>query len=609
MAAKRSTPASGTDALIGQTIGSHYTLQRFLGRGARGVSFLATHRTLHRTVIIQLLSAGWADEKAAVARFEEKAKALAQLEHPNIAAVHDSGHDPGRVWIAVEFVEGEPLSEYIRRRGRLQLEAFVPVAAQILKGLGGAHARQVIHRDLKASNVLLVEEQGRANYVKLLELGIQALLDGPPDADEEAPPVGEPAYLAPEVIMNKPADARADVYAVGVLFYQMLAGRLPFEGESAKDVLHKQVNDKPTPLGQVLPQGHNVPEGLIELIHDCLAKNPDNRPNDANEIVERMIDCVPATMFRLPVASPRFKSAASMAGDADAPARARAASLAAAVEASGPRPVAPMAPIEPEAATQPEARTGSGGGGLVLALLAVVAIGVGVYVWMQSQGPAQPRVGPVPVAGQPSPQTAAALAKAQEFERAGKLHEALAAYEVVLATLDPDNAAAKDRVAALKAMIEKEPKVEAPPDAKVEAPPDTKVEAPPDTKVDAPPDTKVDAPPDTKVETPPQPATIKIRIEANARGAELFVGEVNKGKLPLDLDLPPGRHEVILKARGFEDLPQTIEASASGEKVVKAKMVRKVGAGGINRDEENKASEELDPESHPGAKVEVPIKK
>ncbi len=605
MPAKRSTPASGTDALIGQTIGSHYTLQRFLGRGARGVSFLATHRTLHRTVIIQLLTAGWADDKTAVARFEEKAKALAQLEHPNIAAVHDSGHDPGRVWIAVEFVEGEALSEYIRRMGRLQLEAFVPVAAQILKGLGGAHARQVIHRDLKASNVLLVEEQGRANYVKLLELGIQALLDGPPDADEEAPPLGEPAYLAPEVIMNKPADARADVYAVGVLFYQMLAGRLPFEGESAKDVLHKQVNDKPTPLGQALPPGHNVPEGLIELIHDCLAKNPDNRPNDANEIVERMIDCVPATMFRLPVASPRFKSAASLA-DADAPAKARAATLAAAVEASGPRPVAP---VEPEAATQPDTKTSGGGGGLVLALLAVVAIGVGVYVWLQSQGPTQPRGGPVPVAGQPSPQTAAALAKAQEFERAGKLHEALAAYEVVLATLDPENAAAKERVATLKGMIEKESKVEAPPDTKVDAPPDTKVETPPDTKVETPPDTKVETPPETKVETPPASATIKIRLEANARGAELFIGEENKGKLPLDLDLAPGNHEVVFKARGFDDLPQTIEVSAAGAKVVKVKMVRKLGPGGINRDEENKASEELDPESHPGAKVEMPIKK
>ncbi len=613
MPAKRSTPASGTDALIGQTIGSHYTLQRFLGRGTKTLSFLATHRTMHRTVVVQLLNVGWADDKAALARFEERAKALAGLEHPNIAAVHDFGHESGRVWVAVEYVEGELLAEYVRRMGRLHLEAFVPIAAQILKGLGGAHARQIAHADLKASNVVLVEEQGRANYVKLLDLGIASLLVGPPGGDDE-PVLGDPAYLAPEVIMNKPADARADVYAVGALFYQMLSGRLPFEGDSPKDVLHKHVNDKPAPLAQALPPGHNVPDGLIEMIHDCLAKNPDNRPSDANEIVERMIDCVPAAMFRLPVAAPRPKTGGHNVGKLQAENaeanRARSASLAAAVEASGSRPIPTLEVGNHAGATEHEARQ-SGGGGWIFVVLALLAIGGGgAYYYTQLQQPPSPVKPPVTQpAAQPTAQVAAGLAKAAEFEQAGKLAEALAAYEVVLVT-DPSNATAKDRVAALKVMLEKagETKAETPPpDTKVETPPDTKVETPPDTKVETPPDTKVEAPPpDTKVETPPQAAAVKLPVSATPK-AEVFVDGVSKGKTPIDLELSPGAHKIEIKAKGYQTYVEDVTVSSAAPAPIKATLVKADRKS--FRDQENAASEELDPEEGVGTNVEIPLGK
>ena len=613
MPAKRSTPASGTDALIGQTIGSHYTLQRFLGRGTKTLSFLATHRTMHRTVVVQLLNVGWADDAAALTKFDEKAKSLAGLEHPNIAAVHDFGHESGRVWVAVEYVEGELLADYVRRMGRLHLEAFVPIAAQILKGLGGAHARQIVHGDLKASNVVLVEEQGRANYVKLLDLGIATLLQGPAGADE-GPMFGDPAYLAPEVIMNKPADARADVYAVGALFYLMLAGKLPFEGDSPKDVLHKHVNDKPAPLAQALPPGHNVPDGLIEMIHDCLAKNPDNRPSDANEIVERMIDCVPAAMFRLPVAAPRPKTGGHNVGKLQAEAeanKARSATLAAAVEASGSRPIPAIEHAGNGAgATEHEAKQG-GGGGWLFAVLALLALGGGgVYWYMQNQAqqaPVKPAV-TQPAAQQPPAQVAAGLAKAEEFERAGKLPEALAAYEVVLVT-DPNNATAKERVAALKAMIEKAGATPPPGDTKTETPPgDTKVEVPPgDTKTETPPgDTKVEAPPETKTDTPPQPAVIKVSVSSTPK-AELFVDGVSKGKTPVEVELAPGPRKIELKAKGFQTHTETIEVKADGAKPL-AVTLKKAERASF-RDQENAASEELDPEEGVGTNVEIPLNK
>ena len=304
MSANRSHSAAATDSLIGQTVGGQYTLQRFLGHGSKARVFLATHRTLHRSVVVHLLSVPWADDTSAVSRFEDQARALRGLEHPNIAAVIDFGREPGRVFVIGEYVEGKLLSTYVEQLGRLTLEGFVPIAAQILKGLGATHARGLVHRDLKPTNIVLVEEQGRANYVKILDLGLAQILEGPARGDD-VPPVGTPDYLAPEQIMNKAVDPRTDVYALGVVFYQMLSGRLPFVADAqggARSILYKHVNDKPIPLTDVLAAGHNLPEGLIDLVHDCLAKNPDNRPADANEIVERLIDSVPAAMFRLPVA-------------------------------------------------------------------------------------------------------------------------------------------------------------------------------------------------------------------------------------------------------------------------------------------------------------------
>ncbi|MBL8976189.1 MAG: protein kinase, partial [Myxococcales bacterium] len=183
----------------------------------------------------------------------------------------------------------------------LPLADFVPIAAQILKAVGYAHDRGLMHRDLKPSNIMLCVRQGRANFVKILDFGMAKLIEGERDITSEQI-VGTANYLAPEQIRGEALDARVDVYAIGITFYALLAGRLPFMADNNAALLYKHVHEPPPPLGELLPPDHDVPPGLIALIHRCLAKAVDERPADANEIVRDLVACVPGELFHLPVA-------------------------------------------------------------------------------------------------------------------------------------------------------------------------------------------------------------------------------------------------------------------------------------------------------------------
>ncbi len=614
MPANRSHNAAATDALIGQTVGGQYTLQRFLGHGSKARVFLATHRTLHRSVVAHLLSVSWSDDSAAVSRFEEQARALRGFEHPNIAAVIDFGREPGRVFVIGEYVEGQLLTSYIKELGRLSLEAFVPIAAQLLKGLGATHARGLVHADLKPDNVVLVEEQGRANYVKILDLGLAQLLEGP-TRGEDGPVVGTAAYMAPEQILNKPVDSRTDVYSLGVIFYQMLAGKLPFEAEGdARSALYKHINDKPAPLKQAVPSDANLPEGLFELVHDCLAKNPDNRPADANEIVERLIDSVPAAMFRLPIAGAAPRAAT---GDLTRPPTGEfprtptprpeplqhARALAAAVEASGHHAIPTIDAGTPGAGPTNESRKG-GGSAWIFGLLAVVLTGVLVYMYLQPPLTQRPVTGVQPLAPEPAPNLDQLVAEAQAFEQAGKLSEAKAAYARVL-TQAPEHPLAQERLAALATAGSDASAGDTP--SSDTTPGETAAIA---DKPAVDPDPSETPPEPTDVK-PAEPALVEFAVEANVR-AEIQVDGETKGKTPQKLQLAPGPHKFVITAAGYTPHEEQIDVAADGQKTLKVKLVRKpagtpsVGAGGINRDEENRASANLDPENDaPTTKVEI----
>jgi eukaryotic-like serine/threonine-protein kinase len=296
------------DPLLGQTFARRYLIERRLGRGGMGVVYQATQVDLNRQVVLKVLAPDWIGDPEALARFEREARGLSSLQHPNIVTIHDFGRVDGRAFIVMEYVAGDTLDRFVRKRTRLSLGDFVPIAAQVLKGLGEAHSRGIIHRDIKPANIMLCERQGRANYVKILDFGLAKLVSGSSDITKQNV-LGTPTCLSPEQILGEKVDQRVDVYAVGILFYFMLSGVMPFQADNDASVLYKHVHEKAAPLVGLLPAEHGVPEGVLDLIARCMEKSRERRPRDANEVVEGLIDQVPFSMFRLPRAQPKSEEA------------------------------------------------------------------------------------------------------------------------------------------------------------------------------------------------------------------------------------------------------------------------------------------------------------
>ena len=291
------------DPLVGKTVG-HYKLRKLIGRGGVGLVYLAAQlgEGDQRDVVVKLLAPKWSRDDETMARFGREAARLSTLRHPNIVSMADYGRDGDRAYLVMEYLKGELLSDYIDRNKALTLEQFVPIAAQLLKGVGHCHSRGMMVRDIKPANVMLIERKGRANFVKLLDFGLAKLLKEDQPVTEEHV-IGTVGYLSPEQIKGEELDLRVDVYAIGVLFYLMLTGKLPFDGETNATVFYRTVNEPPPDLRTRLPKGDKrteLPDGLVELIHDCLHKDRNDRPPHADAIVERLIDAVPATLFRLP---------------------------------------------------------------------------------------------------------------------------------------------------------------------------------------------------------------------------------------------------------------------------------------------------------------------
>jgi serine/threonine protein kinase len=280
-------------AVIGERIGS-YHVTTLIGEGGMGMVYAAEHTRIRSLrVAVKCLKRFYAEDETALARFFNEARATMAIRHPGIVEVADVGRLPdGRPYLVMELLEGETLARRLVR-GRMSVSEAVDLARQVTAALAAAHAAGVVHRDLKPENLFLIARRpGETQKVKVLDFGVAKLRNDAPEASLQTRTgsiIGTPAYMSPEQCrgISRQTDGRADIYSLGVILYEMLAGRPPFLGEGGGDVMIMHVRDEPPLLSSFVT---GVPAWLEAVVLRALAKSPADRFQRAEELEEALAD-------------------------------------------------------------------------------------------------------------------------------------------------------------------------------------------------------------------------------------------------------------------------------------------------------------------------------
>ena len=263
--------------------GERYQLQDPIGRGSMATIYRGRDLQMDRVVAIKVLREVYSTDAKFVARFQQEAKAASALQHPNIVQVYDYGQTDGNYYIVMELIEGTDLRRYLRGRGVLDVDRSVIIAHDVALGLGAAHRRGIVHRDVKPQNILV----GRDGSIKLTDFGIASVYK---DINAErltttGMTLGTVQYYAPEQAQGEIASPAADVYSLGIVMYEMLAGRTPFDGDTPAAVAMQHIQDPPVPPSQLNP---NIPSTLEDIILRCLEKVPERRFRDSSSLAHAL---------------------------------------------------------------------------------------------------------------------------------------------------------------------------------------------------------------------------------------------------------------------------------------------------------------------------------
>jgi len=294
--------------LVGETLVERYRIERPIGSGGMGMVFLAEHVVIHKTVAIKVLHSR---NKAEIERFLHEARAASRIRHENIVDITDFGiTKDGLAFLVMEFLDGEDLATTSEREGALPWHRAVRIALQICRALEAAHAQGVIHRDMKPENCFRIQRGDNADYIKVLDFGIAKIIDENYDPDQPSSTasglLGTPEYVAPELVRGLLPDARVDIYAVGVILYRLLTGKVPFLGDNFMATLTAHLMEPPKPMKQAAPEV-SVPAELEAVVVRALAKDRDHRYATISEMIAAL-DAAVATIVGTPRDNPRRRS-------------------------------------------------------------------------------------------------------------------------------------------------------------------------------------------------------------------------------------------------------------------------------------------------------------
>nr|WP_245920113.1 serine/threonine-protein kinase [Melittangium boletus] len=289
----------------GDILGS-YQLEQLLGEGSMGQVFQARHVRLGRQVALKVLRSAFAHDSTFVRRFFQEAHAVNQINHEHIVEIFDFVEDPagGHVYCVMELLRGQCLSDVLQQE-KLSLARIRRLMVQVCAALGAAHQLGVVHRDIKPDNLFVAHKNGQEDFVKVLDFGVAKVLTAEGlNGTLDGTIIGTPTYMSPEQAAGLPVDARADIYAVGTVLYELLSGRPPFVAPNFGQLMVKILTEAPPALPTLTPAGEPIPPALAHLTLRCLAKEPEARPEQLAEVITSLLMDSPGSSLLPPEERP-----------------------------------------------------------------------------------------------------------------------------------------------------------------------------------------------------------------------------------------------------------------------------------------------------------------
>ena len=268
----------------GQKINDRYEVIRSIGEGGMANVYLGYDTILDRNVAIKVLRGDLSNDEKFVRRFQREALSASSLAHPNIVEMYDVGEDDGVYYIVMEFVDGKTLKQLLKKRGTLTLSEAIDIMSQLTDGMAHAHDSYIIHRDLKPQNIMIKDD----GQIKITDFGIAMALNST-QLTQTNSVMGSVHYLPPEQASGKGCTIKSDIYSMGIIFYELLTGSLPFRGDNAVEIALKHMRE---PLPSLRDENPQIPQSVENIIRKATAKNPKNRYDNARSMHEDLLTCL-----------------------------------------------------------------------------------------------------------------------------------------------------------------------------------------------------------------------------------------------------------------------------------------------------------------------------